>query len=139
MKKALSTALIIVVIIALAGVVFFARQPAPVSAPAPVAPSPDRQQTPPVAAQATVTYDGSVFAPAVLTVASGTTVTFRNMSSKSVWVASNPHPIHTGYPGFDAGRSYDPGESYSFTFSRVGTWGYHNHLDPAQGGKIIVQ
>ena len=86
-----------------------------------------------------VTYTDNGFSPSTLTVPNGATVQFKNNASDSVWVASNPHPTHTDYPGFDALRNYGPGETYSFTFTKSGSWGYHNHLNPSEGGTIDVQ
>ncbi len=86
-----------------------------------------------------VTHTDAGFMPNRLTVPVGTTVTFTNSSSQSMWVASNPHPTHTDYPGFDALRPYNQGESYTFTFSKGGTFGYHNHLNPSQGASILVE
>jgi len=107
----------------------------------PSAPSPTTQaptaETP--AAQNVVTYEGSRFSPNVLRVKAGATVTFKNESSDPMWVASNPHPIHTDYPGFDAKRGYAKGESYSFAFTKLGSWKYHNHLNPGEDGTIIVE
>jgi plastocyanin len=87
----------------------------------------------------TVTYNGTTFSPAQVTVMSGTTVKFVNQSNKLVWVASDPHPTHTDYPGFDAKKGLTQGQSYEFTFDKIGTWGYHNHLNPSQTGSVIVQ
>jgi hypothetical protein len=67
-----------------------------------------------------------------------------------MWVASNPHPAHTGYDGTSrqqhcpntANTAFDecaPGSTYSFTFNKVGTWGYHNHMNPGSQGTVIVQ
>lgn len=86
-----------------------------------------------------VVYDGSKFSPQTLRVKSGTTVTFRNDGVRPMWVASDPHPIHTNYSAFDARKNIGPGESYIFTFSRIGTWGYHDHLSPSKKGEIIVE
>jgi len=86
-----------------------------------------------------VTYANGSFSPSVLTVTLGTTVTFRNGSLEPIWVASNPHPTHTDYPGFDSKMNIAAGQDYSFTFTQRGTWGYHNHLNPTAGGTIVVQ
>lgn len=86
-----------------------------------------------------VTYGDVGFSPSVLRVKVGATVTFKNGESETMWVASNPHPIHTDYSGFDAKRGYAKGESYSFTFAKSGTWKYHNHLNPSEGGTIVVE
>jgi len=81
---------------------------------------------------------GGTFSPAVITVKKGTTVTWTNTGSAQVWIASNPHPTHTDYPGFDSKAAIGTGESYSFTFNKVGSWGYHNHLNPTVMGTVIV-
>lgn len=88
---------------------------------------------------AVVTYTDNGFSPATLTVKKGETVTFKNNSSRSFWPASAVHPTHTIYPEFDAKKAIPAGESYSFTFTRIGSWKYHNHLNPASTGTITVQ
>ncbi len=98
----------------------------------------------------TVEYTDAGFSPASLTVKVGDTVTFVNHSSGKMWVASDPHPTHEGYSGTPAsvhcpdtaGTAFDQcsiGNTYTFTFQKVGTWGYHNHTNRNQGGTIIVQ
>ncbi|MBI2594782.1 MAG: cupredoxin domain-containing protein [Candidatus Colwellbacteria bacterium] len=88
---------------------------------------------------AVVTYTDNGFSPATLTVKKGETVTFKNNSGKSFWPASAVHPTHTVYPEFDAKQGIAPGAAYSFTFSRTGSWKYHNHLNPSLTGTITVQ
>lgn len=101
----------------------------------------------------TVVLSDAGYAPSTLTIKQGETVTFKNESSKMMWTASAMHPAHTGYSGtslqdhcpdttstsFDACRGYAPGESWSFTFQKVGSWGYHNHLSPKEWGTVVVQ
>ena len=79
---------------------------------------------------ATVHMTDEGYSPRVLEIEQGQTVEFVNDSSRDYWPASDPHPIHTGYPGFDAGKTILPGESWDFTFNRAGRFGYHNHLAP---------
>jgi plastocyanin len=86
-----------------------------------------------------IAYDGSNFSPRSLTVAPGTTVTFTNNSSRSMWVASDPHPAHTNLSSFDADRAYAAGQSYTYTFDKAGTFTFHDHLNSAARGSIIVQ
>jgi plastocyanin len=89
-----------------------------------------------------VVYDGTSFAPATLTIKAGTTVTFDNRSERPMWVASDDHPTHKQYPGFDTtvaqGAPPNPGEDGEFTFERTGMWGYHDHNNPSAVGTIIV-
>jgi plastocyanin len=79
------------------------------------------------------------FHPQTLTIDAGDTVLFENKSSDDAWPASNVHPTHLLYPGFDAKKPLLPGDSYSFTFTKTGSWGYHNHLEPDVQGTIVVK
>ena len=87
----------------------------------------------------TVSYTGSGFTPSTITVEAGTTVTFTNNSSKSMWVASSVHPSHKDLPGFDQLKGSGNGTSYSYTFEKLGQWSYHNHLSPGYKGTVIVK
>ncbi len=86
-----------------------------------------------------VTYTDSGFSPQVLHIKQGDSVQFKNDSSGGMWVASNPHPTHTDLSGFDALRAYGEGEVYIYTFTKIGTFGYHNHLHPESQGTIVVE
>ncbi|HVX91437.1 MAG TPA: plastocyanin/azurin family copper-binding protein [Candidatus Paceibacterota bacterium] len=99
----------------------------------------------------TITYDGTSFSPASVTIKQGQSVTFVNKSSSPMWVASDPHPIHNGYDGTTRDEHCAPGytgpapfdecstaTSYTFTFTKVGRWGYHNHANHAAAGTITV-
>ena len=97
----------------------------------------------------TVTYSGTGFTPKDITVTLGTKVNFVNQSSGKMWVASAKHPDHTVYSGTSLSQhcpdttnsSFDQcsvGTSYTFTFSKAGTWKYHNHVNPSDYGTIIV-
>lgn len=100
-----------------------------------------------------IIYSDSGYVPKELKIKVGDTVTFKNESSGSMWTASAMHPSHIIYSGtslqnhcpdttntsFDECKSAQAGESWSFTFNKAGTWGYHNHLKASQFGKIIVE
>jgi plastocyanin len=94
-----------------------------------------------------VTYTDSGFSPQTLIIKKGDTVIFENNASDDVRVSSNPHPIHNDYPTtggcvsstFDSCGNIAPGQSWSFKFDIAGSWGYHNHLNPVEGGTIVVQ
>lgn len=85
----------------------------------------------------TITANG--FNSSSVTIQKGDTVKFTNSDTSPHWPASNPHPSHTGYPGFDSLHPVAPGQSYSFKFERIGTFGFHDHLDPSLGGTVTVQ
>ncbi len=87
----------------------------------------------------TVTYTNSGFDPATVNVKAGDTVQFINNSSSTMWVASDPHPTHNLYPEFDQKASVSTGGRYSFTFDKLGSWGYHNHKNPSSKGTVVVE
>ena len=98
---------------------------------------------------ATVTFNGDAFSPSTVSIAKGGTVTFTSTGG-NMWVASNAHPQHTGYSGTTrtqhcpdtSGTVFDqcaPGTSFSMTFQKAGTWGYHDHLNASLGGTVLVQ
>lgn len=78
------------------------------------------------------------YTPPSVTVKVGQVVTWTNTSGSSATVSSDPHPTHTDLPELDS-PTLGNGDTYSFTFTKVGTWGYHNHLDPSVEGTVIVQ
>lgn len=102
----------------------------------------------------TVAYTNTGFSPASITVAQGQSVTFVNQSSGSMWVASDPHPSHTAYDGtsrqthcaagykgpapLDECTSVAVGGTFTFTFTKAGTFGYHNHADDSMHGTVVV-
>ncbi len=100
---------------------------------------------------ATVTYDGTNFSPASVTVKQGGTVNFIDKSGTQMWIASNPHPAHAGYDGtnrethcatgYVGPKPFDEcsyGASFSFVFNKIGSWGYHDHLNGNAGGTVVV-
>jgi|SRR3989344_2514340 len=96
-----------------------------------------------------VSYDGSSFSPSPVTVKRGGTVTWSAGGEKEVWIASAKHPSHAVYSdttlqqhcpdatevAFDQCTS---GTSYSFTFDKIGTWNYHDHINSSAFGAVIV-
>lgn len=97
----------------------------------------------------TVTYTDQGFSPTTITIKRGSKVRFVNATSESMWVASDQHPTHTAYSGTSrtehcpdtAGTAFDQcaaGNSFTFTFNKVGSWKYHNHSESDEGGTIIV-
>ena len=80
------------------------------------------------------------FTPYDLTIKQGDTVTFVTSRNKPFWPASNIHPAHTDYLGFDPRRPIAPDATWSFTFEKTGRWEYHDHLAPIfYKGVIIVR
>ena len=90
------------------------------------------------AASVTVTLADDGFTPETLTIHQGETVKFVSTQGSFFWPASNPHPTHTIYPEFDPQQPIAPTDSWSFTFTKIGTWHYHDHLAPYFTGTITV-
>ena len=85
-----------------------------------------------------VGYGGRDFVPQSVSIRVGDTVVWRNEGDGLMWPASDDHPTHEEYPGFDARRPIAPGATWSFTFDQVGVWGYHNHMAPKSMGTVAV-
>lgn len=102
-----------------------------------VNPSPTTAASP--VAGVTISMDETGFTPKTVTVEAGTTVTFVNNGQAPHWPASALHPTHQVLPGFDALRGLATGETYSFTFEKVGSWNYHDHLNPKLFGTVVVE
>jgi len=101
-----------------------------------------------------ITYTDGGFSPDTLTASVGDTVRFTNNSSRGMWVGADDHPTHTSYDGtatrehcangaatggaFDMCRQASPGESWEFTFTKAGTFEYHNHAQASHGGAVTV-
>lgn len=82
-----------------------------------------------------VEYTDNGFRPSKVIIAIGDTIRFTNVGSDGMWVASDNHPTHDLLPEFDQGGV---GQSYSFTFTEAGSWGFHNHLNASETGFIEV-
>ena len=85
-----------------------------------------------------ITYTESGFKPSTLTITSGDTVRFVNKTNNSMWVASDNHPLHLLLPELDQHGTVGVDEAYEFTFTKTGTWGFHNHVSANHEGDIIV-
>lgn len=79
------------------------------------------------------------FSPSKIVIEEGDTVIFTTTLGRHFWPASDIHPTHEIYSGFDAKRSLAPKERWSFLFKKAGLWQYHDHLAPSFGGVIIVK
>ena len=137
----------IIVVIILGGAYMFWQNSAVPASPTDTTPVVTPTPTAPMTAAITYSADG--FGPAEVTIKKGGTVTWTNTSGGDMWVATGPHPAHTGYSATDLAAhcpdtdatAFDQcanGASYAFTFDKVGTWPYHNHSASTKFGKIIV-
>jgi plastocyanin len=95
----------------------------------------------------TVIISEKGFIPDFIRISPGTTITWVNQDETPHWPASDFHPSHSQYPTKEKGclgsmldvcHSMDKDEQYSFTFSKKGNWGIHDHLYPATSMTVEV-
>ncbi len=85
--------------------------------------------------EAKVAIKNFAFSPATLTIKSGTKVTWTNQDSA-------PHQIVADSASNLSGlisSLLSQGQSYNFTFTKTGTFGYHCQIHPSMTGTIIVE
>ncbi len=100
---------------------------------------------------ATVNLTANGFLPKSVSIKKGGTVTFVNQGTGKMWIGAASHPTHTSYdntteeqhcaPGYTGPKPFDQcgdGSSFSFTFDKLGSWNYHNHLNSSQFGTVVV-
>lgn len=87
---------------------------------------------------ATLTYSKDGFSPTEVAVKANETIKIVNQSSSTLDFSSDPHPTHTNNPELNVG-DIAPGESATFTVSKAGTWGFHNHYSPNHHGSVVVE
>jgi plastocyanin len=85
----------------------------------------------PVGAAVTVSMQNIAFVPPTLTVSIGTTVTWTNQDTVSHTTTSD------AAPAWDSGI-LNKGASFSFTFTKAGTFTYHCNVHPTMHGTITV-
>jgi plastocyanin len=82
-------------------------------------------------APTTVAIDAHAFAPAILTITAGTTVTWKNGDD-------TVHSIVADNKSFRSG-ALDTDDKWSHTFATPGEYGYFCSLHPYMVGKIVVK
>ncbi|MFT5281093.1 MAG: plastocyanin [Flavobacteriaceae bacterium] len=87
------------------------------------------------AKESNISYTNEGFSPDTLEIGQNARIVFTNTSDNPMWIASSPHPEHTDYSAFD---QKGEGDTYTFTFSEIGTYTFHNHLNPSHTGTITV-
>jgi plastocyanin len=95
----------------------------------------DPTQAPQLAAAAagTVTIDNFAFAPAILTVAPGTKVTWNNKDEE-------PHTVMSADGGMTfKSPALDTDDKFVFTFDKSGTYKYFCSIHPHMVGTIVVK
>lgn len=142
MKKLITVAVIVVV--AVGGAFLFLDSKTSAPAPSNTQPQNETSNVEPTkasdstSAAAVITYSNGSFSPANLTVKSGDTVEIKNDSNRPLQFDSDPHPAHTDDVELNIGL-IAAGQSKKFTLTNKGTWGYHNHLNSSESGKVTVE
>lgn len=87
---------------------------------------------------------GDGFTPEFLEIETGTKITWKNDSDKSIWIASGfdrnapalddeyPQSGECGKSALDSCGEVLPGKTFSLTFEHAGVWPLHNALNPTQ-------
>lgn len=89
-------------------------------------------------AQVSITSAG--FVPATIAVKVGQAVVWTNKDSSPHWVASDPYPTDNALAGLNAKQDMNYNGSFSFIFSKAGTYTYHDQLNPyTLKGTIVVK
>ena len=81
--------------------------------------------------EASVRIDNFSFSPVPITVAAGTTVTWKNADDI-------PHTVRAVDGSFHS-KAMDTDDSYSFTFTKPGVYSYFCSIHPKMVGKVIVK
>jgi plastocyanin len=145
--KGVIIAVVIILILGALGYFFFISDQYKTEEPAATTQEPTEQASPSASESGgqssnIITYTNSGFNPQSLTLKSGDSVTWTNDSKSNVQVGSDNHPTHTINQELTGNQfivELAPGESKIVQLDKTGEWGYHNHLQPGEDGKIIVE
>lgn len=85
----------------------------------------------------TIRFTDQGFEPQTISVKRGTTIVVKNDSSRDVQFSSDDHPTHLENREMNL-ATLEPGESDSFFANTAGSWGFHDHLDESNTGKLEV-
>jgi plastocyanin len=86
---------------------------------------------------AVVSVTSNGFVPETVSIKVNQSVIWTNNSSSIHLVATDPYPTDNGVKGFKSGN-LNLNDSYTFVFSKAGTYTYHDDLNPYKFKGIIV-
>ncbi len=89
-----------------------------------------------VKARTVIIYTDNGFAPASVTIKSGSIVTFVNNSSRNMQMSLDSSRLVLS--GFNEQLPVGNGQTYEYTFVTIGTWRYHNQLNAVDKGAVTV-
>lgn len=137
-----------VILVVLVGWYFIKSQTGGVSytQPAPAASPEVSQPTTSATPSATETINKNVvniassgFLPKNITIRTGESVTWVNTDTVDHQVNSVVHPTHQVYTPLNTVGLLKSGEKKSLSFPEVGTYKYHDHLNPTLTGSVTVE
>lgn len=142
--KPLVAGIIVVLLLAAAGVYVFAtqQQAAPHSDQNQADTStgsadPANEAAPTPSERVAISFTNNGFEPDSVTAKKGTIITVTNTSSRDVQFSSDDHPSHRKNTEMNL-KTLSPGESDSYTATAVGSWGFHDHIDDIKTGMVTV-
>ncbi len=91
----------------------------------------------PLPKEVTVTLDKNGFTPNSITIKVGSAVRWINKSGSQETVNSDNYPTNQLHKELNFGL-FANNSSVSHTFTKAGSYGYHNQLNPKQRGTITV-
>ena len=135
-KSSLPFVIIGVIVALLVGLSYFAYQSS--TSPSPATPEEAADTPGESRATSTIIFTDDGFAPSDYTVKANQPVTVTNNSSMDLEFSSNNHPTHHEQSELNM-SVLRPGESGTFTPTKPGTWGFHDHLHDEFVGKLVVE
>lgn len=91
----------------------------------------------PLPKEVTVTLGKNGFTPTQVTIKVGSAIRWVNKSGKPETVNSDNYPTNQLHKELNFGE-FANGSSVVYTFTKPGTYGYHNQFHHEQEGKVIV-
>lgn len=86
---------------------------------------------------ATITYTDQGFSPSNMTVKAGAKIRVVNNASDAFEFSSDNHPTHLGNSELNM-DVLNAGEAGTFTVTRTGEYGFHDHLNASNDGILTV-
>lgn len=94
-------------------------------------------------ASSIVTYSDKGFSPSPVSISEGTTVTWVNQSSHTMWIeatgpAGGDCSSTAAKAALDECQAVSSGGTYSYTFTTLGSFPYFNHALTSDTGLVVV-
>ena len=95
-------------------------------------------QRAPLPKEVTVTLSKNGFSPTQVTINVGSAIRWKNESGSQQTVNSDNYPTNQLHRELNFGV-FNSRSSVVYTFTKPGTYGYHNQLNPKESGEIVVK